>query len=149
MCNRFPYKLCTIYYLHIWNPYNEAEDVLLETHKFWYLPGTVFIKSYVFSLSWKTTSLERLKYLMVTLFGLNCITAIRTWSSFCYVVFWSENDRVNPLCSGKFHLHQGNNNCVSKTTLTNMGEQIKWNHYRIVIFKKNRQTQAQRNHVSP
>ena len=46
---------------------------LTETHKFHRLPGTVFTKSYSFSLSWKTTCLERLQNLVVALYRFHCI----------------------------------------------------------------------------
>ena len=59
-----------------WNLHNETGKVLLKTHKFRQLPGTVFTKSCLFSLSWKTTCLERPQNLVVALYKFhftNCV----------------------------------------------------------------------------
>ena len=42
-----------------WNLYNETRKVVLKSDKFYHLPGTVFTKSCLCSLRWKTTCLER------------------------------------------------------------------------------------------
>ena len=48
--------------------YNETKEVLLKTHTFCNLAGTVFTKSCLFSLSWRTTCLERPQNLVVALY---------------------------------------------------------------------------------
>ena len=55
-----------------WNLYNETREVLLKTHKFCHLSGTVFIKSCLSSLSWKTTCLERPQNSVVALYRFHC-----------------------------------------------------------------------------
>ena len=50
-----------------WNLYNETGKVLLKTQKFHHFPGTVFKKSYLFSLSWKTSYLDRPQNLVVAI----------------------------------------------------------------------------------
>ena len=59
-----------------WKLYNETmtrRRVLPETDKVDSLPGTVFTKSCLFSLSWKTTCHERPQNLVVTLYRFHCI----------------------------------------------------------------------------
>ena len=56
-----------------WNLYDKTGEVLLKTHKFQYLYGTVFTKSCLFSLSWETTCLERPQNLVVALYRFYCI----------------------------------------------------------------------------
>ena len=51
-----------------WNLYNETGKVLLKTHKFHHLPGTVFTKACLVSLSWDTTCLVRPQILVVALY---------------------------------------------------------------------------------
>ena len=61
-----------------WNLCNEKGEILLKTHKFCNLPGIVFTtvtKSCLFSLSWKTTCLERPQNLVVALYRFHCITS--------------------------------------------------------------------------
>ena len=55
-----------------WNLYNKTGEVLLKTHKFQHLCGTVFTKSCLFSLSWETTCLQRPQNLVVALYRLHC-----------------------------------------------------------------------------
>ena len=55
-----------------WNLYNKTGKTLLKTHKFHHLPGTVFTKSCLFSLSWETTSLERPQNWVVSLYRFHC-----------------------------------------------------------------------------
>ena len=42
MYNGYPYKFRMIYNMHIWNPYNEAEEVLIETHEFCHLQNHIY-----------------------------------------------------------------------------------------------------------
>ena len=70
-----------------WNLYNETRRVLLKTHKFHDLPGTVLTKSCLErppvlerqnlgktkSLSWKTTCLGKTPNLTVALYRFHCI----------------------------------------------------------------------------
>ena len=56
-----------------WNLCNETGTVSLKTHKFHHLPGMVFTKSCVLSLSWKTTCLERPQTLVLSLYRFHCI----------------------------------------------------------------------------
>ena len=58
-----------------WNLYNKTGEVLLKTHKFHHLCGTVFTKSCLFSLSWETTCLQRPQNLVVALYRLHCINS--------------------------------------------------------------------------
>ena len=62
-----------------WNLYNETREVLLKTQKFCNLSGTVFIKSCLFSLLWKTTSLERPWNLVVSLYRFHCTGLLSFW----------------------------------------------------------------------
>ena len=55
-----------------WNLYNETGKVSPKTDKFVHLSGRVFTKSCWFSLSWKTTCLERPQNLVVALYRFHC-----------------------------------------------------------------------------
>ena len=68
--DRLPHRLIQIQ----WNLYNETGEVLLKKHKFHHLPGMVFTKSCLFSLSWKTTCLERPQNLVVAFYRFHCNT---------------------------------------------------------------------------
>ena len=59
-----------------WNLYNETGKVLLKTHKFHHLSGTVFTKVRLFYLSWKITCLERPQNTVVALYRFHCIPAL-------------------------------------------------------------------------
>ena len=54
----FPKKLCIKFPIQ-WNMGNQPTEVLLKTHQFCYLPCMDTNKWCLFSLSWKTTCLER------------------------------------------------------------------------------------------
>ena len=56
-----------------WNLYDEARKGIRKTRKFHHLPGMVFTKSCLVSLSWKTTSLERPQNWRIALYRLYCI----------------------------------------------------------------------------
>ena len=62
-----------------WNLYNETGEVLLKTHNFCHLPGTVFtLKSFSFSLPRKTTCLERPQSSVVALYRFHCSVIMAT-----------------------------------------------------------------------
>ena len=75
-----------------WNlyAYNEAGEVLLKTH---HLPGMVFTKSCLFSLSWKTTCLKRPQNWVVALYRVFWIINTISLASSYYTTFHGEADR--------------------------------------------------------
>ena len=64
---------CQLYLGEYSENYTETGEVLLKTHKFCHLPGTVFKKSCLFSLLWKTTCLERPQNSTVALYRFHYI----------------------------------------------------------------------------
>ena len=62
-----------------WNLYNETGKLLIKTHKFHHLPVTIFTKSCLFSLPWKTTCLERPQSSAVDLYRLHCIMILHSY----------------------------------------------------------------------
>ena len=67
-----------------WHLYNETREVLLKTHKFQHLSGTVFTKSCLFSLSWETTCLERPQNLVVALYSYTGFTVVHVLWRWCH-----------------------------------------------------------------
>ena len=56
-----------------WNMYNDTGNIFTKTHQFDHLPNTIFAKSCLFSLLWKTTCLQRPQTSVVTLYRFHCI----------------------------------------------------------------------------
>ena len=82
------------------NLYNKIWEVLLKTQKFQHLSGTVLTKSFLFSLSWQTTCLERPQNLVVALYRFYCcITRLQLEAGWCIyvavnrVIIGSDNQR--------------------------------------------------------
>ena len=69
--------------------YNEIREILLKTHKFHHLPGTVFTKSCLFFLPGKTTYLERPQSSAFALYRLHCINITVPKSYVCLLLMLS------------------------------------------------------------
>ena len=69
--------------LSITPKYSGTCIIRLKTHKFHHLPDTVFTKSCLFSLSWKTTFLERPQNLVVALYRFTVPIGFRSRFSQC------------------------------------------------------------------
>ena len=67
--------LCTV------EPVSWDRESLTKTHKCHHLSGTVLTKACLFSLSWKTTCLERPPNLVVALYRFHCIWVRAYWFS--------------------------------------------------------------------